>query len=594
MFCPYCLIALIVLPLLPIFSYWELTHQGSNVFSFWHHDSTKRWERTSVHSFPYISGNGGSTLVALEFLHGVYGESLYQHKILLVHAGGWSQRMPSATILGKIFAAIPHGEPLYQMLDLKLAMYCPLVPHLAPGIFLVCADDFLVYDLGEAADWSIPSLGFTALAHPSPISVGRTHGVYVVDGAEKIDTKKPVVVAECLEVLQKPSDDRMKSRGALLKSETGCFEFADGIQLDGEVVYTDSCFFFGVDVVKRLLRLKKEIGTISCEIDAYGDFLQALGPNATDDYIFNTANISQMSSDLTQVRKKVFGAMRGCDIHLLILNASKFIHIGTTKELIYHFCQDGEFQSQMALQRDVFNCWQKGEGSDMGNGHGRENMSSNSEGTQGCVMHSVLMVSSSVAPTSVVEYCRFDVTVTVEDGAIISNCQWLQSENPCSQPLILPAETFLHTVSVLHQGVTYYVTIFFDISDNLKTSVPAPSLASLSFLKTTVGSTLKHWGLSTEDVSPHARRSEAKVSLWTLKLYPGATTMTQSLELALDMLSCVRNECSLSKSLTPNDGTFFSLSDALAQKDVATMLNFRRQLFDEIQSSRAQTVKAAC
>ena len=203
-------------------------------------------------------------------------------------------------------------------------------------------------------------------------------------------------------------------------------------------------------------------------------------------------------------------------------------------------------------------------------------------------MHSVLMCSSSVAPTSVVEYCRFDVAVTVESGAIISNCQWLRSESPCSQALILPAETFLHTVSVLHQGVTYYVTVFFDISDNLKTLVPAASLATLPFLKTTLGSALKHWQLSAGVVCPQAQKSEAEVSLWTLKLYPGMATMTESLEVALDMLSCMRNECSLSKSLMPNDGIFFSLSDALAQKDVTTMLNFRRQLFDEIRSNQAR------
>nr|KAG5711582.1 hypothetical protein BaRGS_016764 [Batillaria attramentaria] len=245
-------------------------------------------------------GNGGSTLVALEFLASQYGEQLYKKKVLLIHAGGWSQRMPSATILGKIFAAIPHGEPVYQMLDLKLALYWPLVPVVAAGVFLVCADDFLVYDLGDASDWAIPSVGFTALAHPSPTSIGRTHGVYVVDGVATLDTKKQVVVAECLEVLQKPTDQRMKERGALLKSDDHHFEFSDGITIDGEVVYTDSCFYFGVDVVKRMLKLKKELGTISCEIDAYGDFLQALGPRATDSYIFNTSNISQMTSDLME------------------------------------------------------------------------------------------------------------------------------------------------------------------------------------------------------------------------------------------------------------------------------------------------------
>lgn len=507
--------------------------------------------------------------------------------------------MPSATMLGKVFAPIPHGAPLYQMLDLKLAMYRPLLPRLPPGVLLVCADDFLVYDLGqEAADWSIPASGFTALAHPSPMSVGRTHGVYVVEGVERLDTKEPVVVAPCLEVLQKPSDDRMRRQGALLKSETGRFEFAAGIRMEGDVVYTDSCFFFGVDVMKKLLGLKREVGVVGGEIDAYGDFLQALGPRATDDYIYNTANVSRVTSDLTRLRKQVFDAVRGCDIHLLILNASKFIHIGTTRELIYHFCQDEAFRCQMALERDVFNCWQQG-GADIGNGDGAKGSgdrlrdatsgSDNSGKSRGCVMHSVLVRESTVAPSSVVEYCRFDAAVTVEGGAIVSNCQWLRSESPRLQPLVLPPETFLHTVSVLHQGTSLFVTVFFHIADNLKTSVPASDLASLPFLQTTLGSALKQWRLAPNRVSPQGQGSEAEVvSLWTLRLYLGARTMTESLEVALDMVHSAQDGCSLARALTSDDCVFFSLSDALAQKDVTTMLNFRRRLFDEIQAGREQ------
>ena len=409
------------------------------------------------------------------------------------------------------------------------------------------------------------------------------------------------MVAECLEVLQKPSDERMKSRGALLESETGQFQFADGIELDGEVVYTDSSFFFGVDVVKRLLKLKTDLGTISCEIDAYGDFLQALGPCATDDYIFNTSNISQMTSDLTQVRKQVFSAMRGCEIHLLLLHASKFIHVGTTKELIHHFCQDSEFQNQMALQKDVFNCWLAGGVSDVEKHSAektddsaaaksddiRNHVNVEGEKGQGCVMHSVLRRSSSVAASSVVEYCHFDVPVTVEENCIISNCQWLGSERSATESLVLPSDTFLHTVSVLHQGASYYVTVFFNISDNLKTSVEATSLTKLPFLNTTVASALKQWQLPQKVVLSGMETPEAKVSLWTLKLYPGVKTMTKSLERALDMVGCLRGDCALSRSLTQDNLVFFSLSDALAQKDVSTMLTFRRRLFDQIQSSQS-------
>lgn len=55
-------------------------------------------------------GNGGSTLVSLDKLVKIYGEDkLSKLKILMIHAGGFSQRLPSASVLGKIFAALPLG-----------------------------------------------------------------------------------------------------------------------------------------------------------------------------------------------------------------------------------------------------------------------------------------------------------------------------------------------------------------------------------------------------------------------------------------------------------------------------------------------------
>ena len=56
-------------------------------------------------------GNGGATLHAIEQLEKDLGaEFLSQCKILMLHAGGFSQRLPSASVLGKIFTAVPYGK----------------------------------------------------------------------------------------------------------------------------------------------------------------------------------------------------------------------------------------------------------------------------------------------------------------------------------------------------------------------------------------------------------------------------------------------------------------------------------------------------
>ena len=55
-------------------------------------------------------GNGGGVLAVLDELDKIYGEELEKLKILILLSGGYSQRLPSASLLGKIFTAMPLGE----------------------------------------------------------------------------------------------------------------------------------------------------------------------------------------------------------------------------------------------------------------------------------------------------------------------------------------------------------------------------------------------------------------------------------------------------------------------------------------------------
>jgi hypothetical protein len=118
-------------------------------------------------------GNGGATMVALAFLDGLYGsQRCTQLRILLIHAGGYSQRTPHHSVSGKIFAALPVGPvPSSTMLEMCLAMLCDLDP--APGVFVKCGDDIIIFD-SSLVDLSRE--GFTALAHRSPVEVAYTHG----------------------------------------------------------------------------------------------------------------------------------------------------------------------------------------------------------------------------------------------------------------------------------------------------------------------------------------------------------------------------------------------------------------------------------
>ena len=111
-----------------------------------------------------------------------------------------------------------------------------------------------------------------------------------------------------------------------------------------EYIYTDSVFFVDWRTAKNLYDFSQRIQPIDCEIDAYGDFLQALGPEASADYTKNVANVTKETSSLISKRKKIFEFLKGTQLNVLLLNESKFYHLGTTMECIHHFCDDKVFR----------------------------------------------------------------------------------------------------------------------------------------------------------------------------------------------------------------------------------------------------------
>ena len=91
-------------------------------------------------------------------------------KVLILHAGGYSKRLPSHSCSGKIFRCprqtrtqvrlkremaymqplssplpIESSGPPYQMLDLKLALYLPFLNVMEPGVFIAASDTIEVF-----------------------------------------------------------------------------------------------------------------------------------------------------------------------------------------------------------------------------------------------------------------------------------------------------------------------------------------------------------------------------------------------------------------------------------------------------------------
>lgn len=85
----------------------------------------------------------------LDKIFEIYGADMYNMRFLFIPAGGYSQRLPNLSILGKLFSPLPFGESQYQMFDLILATYLPFLKHMPPGVFLASSDAIISFSLSE-------------------------------------------------------------------------------------------------------------------------------------------------------------------------------------------------------------------------------------------------------------------------------------------------------------------------------------------------------------------------------------------------------------------------------------------------------------
>ncbi|NXL92368.1 FPGT guanylyltransferase, partial [Alectura lathami] len=501
-------------------------------------------------------GNGGSTLHVLQCLEDLYGDKWTSFIVLLIHSGGYSQRLPNASALGKIFTALPFGDPAYQMLELKLAMYIDFPQHMKPGVLITCSDDIELYSTGLTETVAFDKPGFTALAHPSELTVGTTHGVFVLDPSG-FSGKGGLEYTSCRRFLHKPDIETMRRSGAVcVRGSCSASSAAHGDSEKGmECVYTDSIFYIDHSTAKQLLTFYKQIGTLCCEIDAYGDFLQALGHGAAQDCTRDTRQGTEEGSQLAEVRQKLCSLLKGTSLHVIVLNNSKFYHIGTTQEYLFHFTSDSKLRFELSLPSE-----------------GLEILSDKGETLSGSasVIQSILEPGCSVGAGSVIEYSRIGPQVSVGKNCIISGaCVDSQAD--------IPSNCFLSSLSVKRDGHVEYVSMVFSVEDDLKKSVKLLSdTRSLRFFGVSLPECLDLWGVQ---VSNQLFSGEnPRFGLWTARIFPVCSSLSESVRMSLDMLNSVQHM----SAFKLNGFKLLSVEEMLTYKDVEDMLKFRNQIHDEI------------
>ena len=263
-------------------------------------------------------GSGGATLSVLKWLAENGGWA--GKRVLVIHSGGDSKRVPQYSALGKLFSPVPHELPdgrASTLFDEFLIAMAAVPGRIREGMLLLSGDVLLLFN-PLLVDWS--GSGAAVISFKENVETGKDHGVYL--RGENGNVKN---------FLHKQSIETLRSVGAVNDA--------------GDVDIDTGAILFGVDVLNSLYSLIATEGKLDEEkykvfvndkvrLSLYGDFQYPLAEDSTLEQFYREKPEGEYTAELQECRTQVWNVLRGYRLKLLRLAPAKFIHFGTTKEIL--------------------------------------------------------------------------------------------------------------------------------------------------------------------------------------------------------------------------------------------------------------------
>ena len=264
-------------------------------------------------------GSGGATLSVLKYLRENI-PTFSGHRVLVIHSGGDSKRVPQYSALGKLFSPVPHQLPdgrSSTLFDEFLIAMSAGPGRIREGMLLLSGDVLLLFN-PLLIDYS--GHGAAAVSFKEDVNTGKNHGVFL-------------------------SGENGKVRRFLHKQTVETLKAACAVNEHNAVDIDTGALIFGVDVLDALWSLISKEGQFSEEkyrqfvndtvrLSLYGDFQYPLAEDSTLEQFYEEAPEGEYCDALRIAREAIWNAMRPFRLKLLRLALAKFIHFGTTGEIL--------------------------------------------------------------------------------------------------------------------------------------------------------------------------------------------------------------------------------------------------------------------
>lgn len=261
-------------------------------------------------------GSGGATLSVLrEIVKAENSQDLSSLRILCIHSGGDSKRVPQYSACGKIFSPVPRVLPnghRSTLFDEFMIGTCGFPSRISSGM-LVCSGDVLV--LCNSLQLDFYGGIAAALSVKENVSVGKNHGVFLGDGHGK--------VKKCL---QKQTEEVLRSAGAVDNSDNVDID-TGAVLLCGKIV---NALYSLVDTEEKYNENVNE----KVRLSFYADFLYPFAQDSTIEKFYEEKPEGEFCEELKLARERVWKVLRGYEMKLVRFSPAAFLHFGTTVELL--------------------------------------------------------------------------------------------------------------------------------------------------------------------------------------------------------------------------------------------------------------------
>jgi galactokinase/mevalonate kinase-like predicted kinase len=259
-------------------------------------------------------GSGGSTVHVIRALAGgrPVEDALAGRRVLILHGGGKSRRMPAYAVCGKLFCPVPAPSESAlpaTLFDLQLDRYLQL-PAAPGGHVVMCSGDVLLRFDPDEVDFSRP--GLTGVGALEPADEACDHGVFAGLGED----------GEVERFWQKPQPEELRSAGVL--------DSKDRAPIDLGIMGFDP------DFARTLTDLADRLGGEDghAVLDFYTEIACALGSCGDRERYLRTARRHGAGGYCPAELEVIWETLQGRSFHCSLVSRCEFLHFGTSEDYL--------------------------------------------------------------------------------------------------------------------------------------------------------------------------------------------------------------------------------------------------------------------